>query len=92
MDGSTATFRRNPLTAGRIIDGLAFVITPDNNKLHTLNAAATCLWIAAADGLTLPAAATALCAEFDVAYDTALADANRCMEDLVARGILLALA
>ncbi|MBK9072020.1 MAG: PqqD family protein [Myxococcales bacterium] len=92
MDVSTATYRRNPLTAGRIVDGQAFVITPDNNKLHSLNATATHLWVAAASGLTLPQAATALCDEFDVTFDTALADAARCMDDLVARGILVALA
>ena len=32
-----ARYRRNPQTAGRIIDGQAFVVTPADNKLHTLN-------------------------------------------------------
>ena len=45
-----ARYRRNPQTAGRVIDGQAFVVTPDDNKLHTLNGAATLLWQLTAAG------------------------------------------
>lgn len=91
MSGSSPTFRRNPLTAGRIVDGQAFVVTPDNNKLHSLNSTATHLWVAAAAALTLDDAARALSDEFDVTFETARADAAHCMEDLVARGIFVKL-
>lgn len=86
-----ARYRRNPQTAGRVIDGLAFVVTPDDNKLHTLNAAATHLWrlATAADGLSGEDAADALCAEYEVDRETARADAAACLDDLVARQILV---
>ena len=82
-------YRRNPQTAGRVIDGLAFVVTPDDNKLHTLNGAATHLWRLAAQGLSADDAAAALCAEYEVDQDTAGRDATACLDDLVARQILV---
>ena len=82
-------YRRNPQTAGRIIDGQAFVVTPDDNKLHTLNDAATLLWTQAAQGTSVDAAAALLCQEFEVDGATAAADAAACLDDLVARRILL---
>ena len=82
-------YRRNPQTAGRVIDGQAFVVTPDDNKLHTLNGAATFLWQRAADGLSAADAAAALVAEYEVDDATAAADAEACLDDLVARQILI---
>lgn len=82
-------YRRNPQTAGRIIDGQAFVVTPDDNKLHTLNDAATLLWSSAAQGVSVDDAAALLCKEFEVDGDTARVDATACLDDLVARRILL---
>lgn len=84
-----AVYRRNPNTAGRIIDGLAFVVTPDDNKLHTLNAAATRLWRLSQSGLDLDGATQALLAAYEVDEPTARADAQACLEDLVARAILV---
>jgi hypothetical protein len=83
-------YRRNPQTAGRVIDGLAFVVTPDDNKLHTLNATATRLWQLAARGCTAQAAADELCTHYEVDRDTALRDAGSCLHDLVTRQILIA--
>lgn len=83
-------YRRNPQTAGRVIDGLAFVVTPDDNKLHTLNATATRLWQLAASGCTAEAAADELCSRYEVDRDTALRDTESCLRDLVARQILIA--
>lgn len=82
-------YRRNPQTAGRVIDGLAFVVTPDDNKLHTLNGAATHLWRLAQQGLSADDAADALCAEYEVDRETARQDARACLDDLVARQILV---
>lgn len=84
-----ARYRRNPQTAGRIIDGQAFVVTPDDNKLHTLNGAATLLWTLAAQGASIAEAADALCGAYDVDAGTAAADAAACLDDLVARHILV---
>ena len=83
------TYKKNPHTAGRIIEGLAFVVTPDNNRLHTLNDTATYLWQQAADGLTSEAAAERLSARYQVDRETALRDADVCLRDLVARQILI---
>lgn len=82
-------YRRNPNTAGRIIDGLAFVVTPDDNKLHNLNGSATRLWTLSQKGLDLDAAVRALVETYDVDEATARADAQACLDDLVARAILV---
>jgi hypothetical protein len=82
-------YRRNPQTAGRVIDGLAFVVTPDDNKLHTLNGAATHLWRLAQQGLSADDATAALCDEYEVDRETASRDAAACLDDLVARQILV---
>jgi len=82
------TYRQNPRTAGRVIGGLAFVVTPDDNKLHTLNAAAAHIWKLAESECTLAEVAASLHDTFDVGADVARADAAKCCADLVARGIL----
>lgn len=82
-------FRRNPHAAGRIIDGLAFVVTPDDNKLHTLNGSATRLWNLAVRPVTVAEAAHSLTEVYDVDAASAERDATECLDDLVARNILL---
>lgn len=83
-------YRRNPQTAGRIVDGLAFVVTPDDNRLHTLNGAATKLWTLAHAPITATQAADALVEMYDVDAETAARDAVECLEDMVRRAILVA--
>jgi hypothetical protein len=83
-----AKFRQNPRTAGRVIDGLAFVVTPDDNKLHTLNATGTEIWRLAETGCTLDEMAAALAHRFAVEPTVARGDAGRFTDDLVSRGIL----
>jgi len=83
-------YRRNPQTAGRVIDGQAFVVTPDDNRLHTLNAAATRLWSLAQQPISVDEAARALTEVYDIDEPTALRDATACLDDMVARAILLA--
>ena len=83
-------FRRNRHVAGRVVDGLAFVITPDDNKLHTLNGSATRLWqLAGERALSAEDAAQALVDTYDVDAETARRDAEACLEDLCGRGILV---
>ncbi len=82
-------YRRNPQTAGRVIEGQAFIVTPDDNKLHTLNGAATQLWVLAAKEITSEDAATALCEEYEIDRETAARDATACLDDMVARQILV---
>ena len=83
-------FRRNPHAAGRVIDGQAFVVTPADNKLHTLNGAATRLWDAASKAaVSVEDAAAVLVGAYEVDEATARADAGECLEDLVARQIFV---
>jgi len=82
-------YRRNMNTAGRIIDGLAFVVTPDDNKLHTLNAAATRLWEISQRGLDVDSATKALVETYEIDDATARTDAQACLDDLLARKILV---
>ena len=92
MTPPTAVYRRNPQTAGRIIDGQAFVVTPDNSKLHTLNATATYLWqlASSSEGCTAARAADELTARYRIDRESALRDAEACFRDLVGRQILIA--
>lgn len=91
LSGNPATrYRRHPQTAGRIIDGQAFVVTADDNKLHTLNVTATRLWELAASGCTVDDAADDLTANFEVEREVARQDAERCLADMAARRILVA--
>lgn len=82
-------YRKHPQTAGRVVDGLAFVVTADDQKLHTLNSTATRLWELAASGTSADEAAEVLVSVYQVEPSTALADARECLEDLVSRQILI---
>jgi hypothetical protein len=85
----TARYRKSPTTAGRVIEGMAFIITPEDSKLHTLNATATQLWELGRQGFTLDQAARELAQRFEVDEITARADVQECVQDLLARQILV---
>ncbi|MCP4448943.1 MAG: PqqD family protein [Myxococcales bacterium] len=84
-------YRKNPQTAGRIVDGLAFVVTPDDNKLHTLNSTGTELWRLAqeADGLSVERAAKEFVAKFQVEQQVAVADVEQCLDAFAKAGIFV---
>ena len=82
-------FERHPNVAGRVVAGLAFLVTSDN-RLQTLNATATRIWEAAKTPTNVDEVAALLCAEFDVSMDTARADVEECVGDLIKRSILTA--
>lgn len=84
-------YQRNTQLAARIIDGLAFIVTPDDNKLHTLNATATRLWLLAgeATGCTIDDGVADLVARFRVDEGQARVDVSTCLEDLARRRILI---
>jgi len=83
-------YRKHPLTAGRVLDGIAFVITADDNKMHTLNRAGTLLWSLGADGITVDKGAEELMAAYEVDLETARQDVTECLESFVARGLMQA--
>ena len=81
-------YKKHPLTAGRIVEGMAFVVTADDNKLHTLNDTGSEVWALAADGVTVEQAAKALVEMFEVDLETATEDVSSCLQSFVERGIL----
>lgn len=83
-------YRKHPLTAGRVLDGIAFVITADDNKMHTLNRSGSLLWTLGQDGVTIDHAASELVREYDVDLDTAKNDVTECLESFVSQGLMQA--
>lgn len=86
----TATFQQNPRTAGRVIDGTAFVVTPHDNRLHTLNGTGTFVWSLAEGPVTLDDVARAIASRYEVDAARARTDAEKFLGDLTSRGILVA--
>jgi hypothetical protein len=82
------SYRQNPRTAGRVIDGVAFIVTPDDNKLHSLNTTGTEIWVLTESIRSLTQVAEALSRRFLVDRDRARDDAARFCADLCERGIL----
>ena len=85
-----AIYQRHPHSAGRVIDGLAFIVTPDSSRMHTLNAAATLLWQLASPGFTAEQGAAEMTEHFEVDAGQALTDLKECVDAMVARHILVA--
>ncbi len=86
----SAIYKRHPNTAGRVIDGLAFIVTPDSSRMHTLNPTATFLWELARAGFTAADGARALADQYEVEEAAALSDLKECVDAMVARHILVA--
>ena len=86
----TRTYRKHPLTAGRILDGIAFVVTADDNKMHTLNGSGSVLWRLGEEGLTVEQGALELVREFEVDLETARRDVEECLASYVTRGLMVA--
>lgn len=72
-----------------MIGEAAFVVTPDDSTLHTLNRTGAAIWAAAAEARTLDELAELVCRRFDVAPERARVDVARFVDDLVARQILV---
>ena len=87
---SKVRYLRNPLCAGRIISGEAFVVTPGDNKLHRLNETATCIWnTVATEAKSLGELVEALLKEFNVEREKALYDSELCLKDFIERKIIV---
>ena len=83
-------YLRNPLCAGRVIDGEAFVVTPGDNKLHRLNTTATLIWDCCdTEPQSLESIAAMLAKSFRVDKKTALNDAKTCLTDFIERKIIV---
>ena len=81
---------RDSHVAARNLGGEMMVMSARNSTLYTLNPVATAIW-EAADGVTPldEIVANRICAQFDVALEAALKDAETLVTELAAHGILI---
>jgi hypothetical protein len=81
---------RSTAIAARPLGDEMMVMSATNSTLFTLNEVASVIW-QAADGVTPldQIVATKICAQYDIALELALKDAEALVEDLAAHGILL---
>jgi hypothetical protein len=80
---------QNPRTAARVLEGLAFVVSTDQNKMITLNRTGTLVWELAESGCTVDEVVAALKARYGVPEEQARLDATTFIEDLCRRGVLV---
>lgn len=79
---------RSTAVASRILGGGMVIMSALDSTLFSLSEVATVIW-QSADGRTpLSEIARRICAEFDVAPDTAYLDAEAFVDDLARHGIL----
>lgn len=79
---------QNPQAAWRVYDGEAVIISPEDSRLHTLNAVGTLIW-QAADGKTAVSGSLArICEEFEIEPERAERDLYAFIEHLCERGLL----
>jgi len=81
--------RHNPDAAGRILDGEATVVTPEDSMMHTLNAVGTWIWDHADGAKSVAELADALQEAFEVDAETARADTEAFVRELEGLGILV---
>ena len=81
---------RSTAIAARALGEETMVMSATNSTLFTLNEIASAIW-AAADGVTPldQIVANTICAQYDIAPELALKDAETLVQDLAAHGILL---
>ena len=81
---------RSPMVAARDLGGEMVIMTAVNSNLFTLNDVASLIW-KSADGVTplREIVEQRVCAEYDVAPEVALADAEQLVNELCERGLVL---
>jgi hypothetical protein len=79
--------RRAERIAARVVDGRALIVVLDQKALHALNGVGTRVW-ELCDGRSIAAIADALAVEYEVGASTALADVQRFVGELCAKGAL----
>ncbi|HSZ21351.1 MAG TPA: PqqD family protein [Candidatus Acidoferrum sp.] len=81
---------RSKAIAARALGDETMVMSSTDSTLYTLNEVASVIW-AAADGVTPldEIVATKICAQYDIAPEVALKDAEALVEGLAGHGLLL---
>jgi hypothetical protein len=80
-------FRQNPQTASRVIERVAFVVTTNGNKLHTLNRVGSYIWELAEEPRAIDEISRAVEEQFEVDEAVARSDAERFCDKLVSLGL-----
>lgn len=82
-------YRTNPRSRGRLVEGLALVVN-DNRRHHTLNRTATRVWLLAeSGGVSEDEAIDDVTARYALDRETARAEVEACLDELVSRHILV---
>lgn len=81
-------YRRAERIAARVIDGAAFVVSVDQQRMVELNEVGTFLWEALEGGATVDSLAEALVREFTVEPSAARRDVEGFLAQLVDRGVV----
>ena len=80
---------QNPRMASRVLEGHAFVVSTDDNRMISLNRTGTLVWELAEAGCTLDDVVAAMVSRFQVTEDQARKDAATFLEELCRRGVLV---
>ena len=82
-------YRRGERTAARVIDGAAFVVSVDQQRMVELNEVGTFLWAALEAGATVETLSESLVQEFAVESAVARRDVEGFLAELVKRGVVV---
>jgi len=80
---------KNPGVVGRIVDGEAVLVLPEQGKVKVLNEVGGRIWALVNGTHTLGEIAAILCQEFEIDGTAALEDALAFASDLIEKDILL---
>lgn len=78
----------NPEVASRVIDGEAFIITPQDNQIHNLTTVGTRVWDLGRGGLTIGQIVEKIVEEYDAERGVVENDVLAFIRDLEERGIV----
>ena len=78
----------NPAVVGRIVEGEAVLVLPEQGQVKVLNEVGARVWVLADGARTLRQIAAALCDEYDVNQAQAEADVSDFVAQLAERGIV----
>lgn len=74
--------------AFRVIEGEAFIMTPHNGWLHSLNETGTRIWQLIEEKRSLKSILETICSEYDTDEDTAMKDLSAFIKELEEKGMV----
>lgn len=79
----------NPSVVGRVVDGEAVLVLPDQGQVKVLNEVGARFWSLADGSRSIAQIAQAICTEYDVDPDQAEADALEFFTSLSDKGVVV---